>query len=151
MLSLAQPLWAADSVELGATTIDSTTPTTTEKSQTSYQAVASTVATRTETPLIEVPASVNVVTHRVIEDRAPQSLDEAINAVSGVKQGNTLGGTQDAIIKRGFGTNRDNSIMRDGMQSVQARNFTPTTERVEVLKGPASMLYGVQDPGGVIN
>ncbi len=153
MLSLAQPLWAADTVELGATTIDSTgvPATTTEKSQTSYQAVASTVATRTETPLIEVPASVNVVTHRVIEDRAPQSLDEAINAVSGVKQGNTLGGTQDAIIKRGFGTNRDNSIMRDGMQSVQARNFTPTTERVEVLKGPASMLYGVQDPGGVIN
>ncbi|EIK95692.1 ferrichrome-iron receptor [Pseudomonas sp. M47T1] len=153
MLGLAQPLWAADALQLGATNIDSTAvaPTTTEKSQTSYQAVASTVATRTETPLIEVPASVNVVTHRVIEDRAPQSLDEAINAVSGVKQGNTLGGTQDAIIKRGFGTNRDNSIMRDGMQSVQARNFTPTTERVEVLKGPASMLYGVQDPGGVIN
>lgn len=152
MLALAQPTWAADSVELGAVNIDSTLEqTATEKSQVSYQAVSSTVATRTEAPLIETPQSVNVVTHRVIEDRAPQSLDEAINAVSGVKQGNTLGGTQDAIQKRGFGTNRDNSILRDGMQSVNARNFTPTTERVEVLKGPASMLYGVQDPGGVIN
>ena len=153
MLSLAQPLWAAESLKLDAINIDTqaVAPTTTEKSQTSYQAVASTVATRTEAPLVEVPASVNVVTHRVIEDRSPQSLDEAINAVSGVKQGNTLGGTQDAIVKRGFGSNRDNSILRDGMQSVQARNFTPTTERVEVLKGPASMLYGVQDPGGVIN
>jgi iron complex outermembrane receptor protein len=122
-----------------------------ELSKTSYQARRASVATRTNTPLVETPATVNVVTNRVLEDRQPSSLDEAINAVSGVKQGNTLGGTQDAIQKRGFGTNRDNSIMRDGMQSVQARNFTPTTERIEVLKGPASMLYGVQDPGGVIN
>lgn len=152
MLSLAQPLWAAESVQLDAVNIDGKSDqTTTEKSQTSYQARAATVGTRTEAPLVETPASVNVVTHRVIEDRAPQSLDEAVNAVSGLKQGNTLGGTQDAIVKRGFGTNRDNSIMRDGMQSVNARNFTPTTERVEVLKGPASMLYGVQDPGGLIN
>lgn len=151
-LALAQPLWAADSLEIGAVNIDSSSVLTpTEKSQVSYQAVSSTVASRTEAPLVETPASVSVVTHRVIEDRAPQSLDEAINAVAGVKQGNTLGGTQDAIQKRGFGTNRDNSIMRDGLQSVTARNFTPTTERVEVLKGPASMLYGVQDPGGVIN
>ncbi|MEE3506321.1 TonB-dependent siderophore receptor [Pseudomonas sp. 10C3] len=122
-----------------------------ERSRTSYQARRATVATRTDERLVEVPQSVNVVTNRVIEDRQPASLDEAINAVSGVKQGNTLGGTQDAIQKRGFGTNRDNSIMRDGMQSVQARNFTPTAERIEVLKGPASMLYGVQDPGGIIN
>lgn len=122
-----------------------------EQSRVSYQARRASVATRTDSPLIEVPQSVNVVTNRVIEDRQPLSLDEAINAVSGVKQGNTLGGTQDAIQKRGFGTNRDNSIMRDGMQSVRARNFTPTTERIEVLKGPASTLYGVQDPGGVIN
>jgi len=120
-------------------------------SRTSYQARRASVATRTEAPLIEVPQSVAVVTQRVLEDRQPLSLDEALNGVSGVKQGNTLGGTQDAIQKRGFGGNRDNSIMRDGMQSVRARNFTPTTERVEVLKGPASMLYGVQDPGGVIN
>lgn len=38
-------------------------------------------------------------------------------------------------MKRGFGDNRDGSILRDGVRSVQARNFTPTTERVEVLKG----------------
>ncbi|AYN97034.1 TonB-dependent siderophore receptor [Pseudomonas sp. LTJR-52] len=157
IMVLAQPLYAAEApnvveaLDLGNSTIDATGPTTSEKSQVSYQASRASVATRTETPLVEVAQSVNVVTNRVIEDRAPQSLDEAINPVSGVKQGNTLGGTQDAIQKRGFGTNRDNSIMRDGMQSVQARNFTPTTERIEVLKGPASMLYGVQDPGGVIN
>lgn len=123
---------------------------TAQKAQT-YQAQSSGIATQTETPLVEVPQSVNVVTAQVLNDRQPASLDEAIAPVSGVKQGNTLGGTQDAILKRGFGTNRDNSIMRNGLQSVQARNFTPTTERIEVLKGPASMLYGIQDPGGVIN
>ena len=116
-----------------------------------YQAKQASVGTRTDAPLVEVPQSIVVVTQALIQDRQPLSLDEAISTVSGVKQGNTLGGTQDAILKRGFGTNRDNSILRDGMQSVQARNFTPTTERVEVLKGPSSMLYGIQDPGGIIN
>lgn len=139
-----------DALDINATSQPSAEDSV-ERSRTSYQARRASVASRTDAPLVETPQSVNVVTQRVIEDRLPQSLDEAINAVSGVKQGNTLGGTQDAIQKRGFGTNRDNSIMRDGMQSVRARNFTPTTERIEVLKGPASMLYGVQDPGGVIN
>lgn len=145
---------SAVDMQLDAVNIDATSQTDiseTEHSRTRYQARQASVATRTETPLVEVPQTVNVVTNRVLEDRQPNSLDEAINAVGGVKQGNTLGGTQDAIQKRGFGTNRDNSIMRDGMQSVRARNFTPTTERIEVLKGPSSMLYGVQDPGGVIN
>jgi len=145
----------AEQMQLDATNIDAPSQSIEadeeQHSRTSYQARSASVATRTDTRLVEVPQSVNVVTNRVIEDRQPRSLDEAINAVSGVKQGNTLGGTQDAIQKRGFGTNRDNSIMRDGMQSVRARNFTPTTDRIEVLKGPASMLYGVQDPGGVIN
>lgn len=116
-----------------------------------YQSRVSSVATRTDAPLIEVPQAVSVVGAAQIRDWQPMSLDEALQSVAGARQGNTLGGTQDAIMLRGFGTNRNNSIMRDGMQSVQARNFTPNTEMVEVLKGPASMLYSVQDPGGVIN
>ena len=124
---------------------------TAEQNEQTYQAQTSAIATQTDTPLVEVPQTVNVVTKQKLEDRQPHSLDEALNTITGVKQSNTLGGTQDALQKRGFGGNRDNSIMRNGLQSVQARNFTPTTERVEVLKGPATLLYGIQDPGGIIN
>ena len=52
---------------------------------------------------------------------------------------------------RGFGDNRNGSIMRDGMPIVQGRGLNATVDRVEVLKGPASLLYGIQDPGGVVN
>lgn len=51
-------------------------------------------------------------------------------------------------MKRGFGDNRDGSILRDGFRMALPSNFSATTDRVEVLKGPSSMLYGVLDPGG---
>ncbi len=117
----------------------------------SYQPLTSVTGTRTETNLLNVPQAIDVVPRQVITDQAVSSLDEALYNVSGITQANTLGGTQDAVMKRGFGDNRDGSILRDGVRSVQARNFTPTTERVEVLKGPASMLYGMGEPGGMIN
>ncbi|AGB81286.1 TonB-dependent siderophore receptor [Serratia sp. FGI94] len=117
----------------------------------SYQPLTSVTGTRSETSLLNVPQAVDVVATQVLTDRAVSSLDEALYNVSGITQSNTLGGTQDAVMKRGFGDNRDGSILRDGVRSVQARNFTPTTERVEVLKGPASMLYGMGEPGGMIN
>jgi iron complex outermembrane receptor protein len=71
--------------------------------------------------------------------------------VSGITQSNTLAGTQDGFVKRGFGSNADGSILRDGIRSSLSRNFSATTERVEVLKGPASLLYGALEPGGLIN
>ncbi|WP_080758916.1 TonB-dependent siderophore receptor [Pectobacterium brasiliense] len=119
--------------------------------ETGYQPHKTVTGTRTESRLLDVPQAVNVVPTQVLEDRAVRNIDEALYNVSGITQSNTLGGTQDAIIKRGFGDNRDGSIFRDGVRSIQARNFTPSSERVEVLKGPASMLYGMGEPGGVIN
>lgn len=101
----------------------------------SYQPLTSVTGTRSETNLLNVPQAIDVVPQQVITDQAVSSLDEALYNVSGITQANTLGGTQDAVMKRGFGDNRDGSILRDGVRLVQARNFTPTTERVEVLQG----------------
>lgn len=119
--------------------------------ETGYQPHKTVTGTRTESRLLDVPQAVNVVPTQVLGDRAVRNIDEALYNVGGITQSNTLGGTQDAIIKRGFGDNRDGSIFRDGVRSIQARNFTPSSDRVEVLKGPASMLYGMGEPGGVIN
>ncbi|KMZ13599.1 Outer membrane receptor protein, mostly Fe transport [Candidatus Burkholderia humilis] len=66
-------------------------------------------------------------------------------------QDNTLAGTQDTMLKRGFGGNRAGSIMHNGMPLVQGRGLNATADSVEVLKGPSSLLYGIMDPGGVIN
>ncbi|WP_033575959.1 TonB-dependent siderophore receptor [Dickeya chrysanthemi] len=119
--------------------------------ETGYQPHSAVTGTRTDSRLLDIPQAVNVVPQQVLEDQAVRSLDDALYNVSGITQANTLGGTQDAVMKRGFGDNRDGSILRDGVRSIQARNVTPTTERVEVLKGPASMLYGWGEPGGMIN
>lgn len=119
--------------------------------ETGYQPHNAVTGTRTDSRLLDIPQAVNVVPQQVLEDQAARTLDEALYNVSGITQANTLGGTQDAVMKRGFGDNRDGSILRDGMRSIQAHNVTPTTERVEVLKGPASMLYGWGEPGGMIN
>ncbi|MFP1772282.1 TonB-dependent siderophore receptor [Lonsdalea quercina] len=128
-----------------------TTPAASSAKETGYQPHKTVTGTRTESRLLDVPQAVNVVPQQVLQDWSATNIDEALYNVSGITQSNTLGGTQDALIKRGFGDNRDGSIFHDGVRSIQARNFTPTSERVEVLKGPASMLFGMGEPGGVIN
>ncbi len=135
---------ADGAVTLGETQIDSTRSY-------NYQPPAVTSVMRSATPSLENPQAVSVVPAQALSDQVPRNLDDALANVSGVTQGNTLGSTQDTLMKRGFGDNRDGSIMRDGMPVVQGRNLNATAERVEVLKGPASLLYGIQDPGGVIN
>ena len=71
--------------------------------------------------------------------------------MSGISYGNTTGGVFDAIVKRGFFSERNGSIMRNGVPAGVMDSFNKTVETVEVLKGPASLLYGPQDPCGVIN
>lgn len=116
-----------------------------------YQAKRASTASKSSVALRDEAQSVQVVTPKTIEDYRVRSLDDAMKFVSGVSQSNTLGGTKDAFIKRGFGTNSDGSILRDGVRSNLSKNFTATSERVEVLKGPAALLYGAMDPGGLIN
>ncbi|WP_235035107.1 TonB-dependent siderophore receptor [Roseomonas sp. 18066] len=116
-----------------------------------YQPLRTTLGAGVDTPLLDIPQNVAVVPRAVLQDQQASSLDEALANVSGVTQANNLGGTQDAFTRRGFGDNRDGSIMIDGLRTILPRSLNATTERVEVLKGPASALYGILDPGGLVN
>lgn len=141
-----QPKPTEGALNLGATTI-----TSLRDDSMSYQPPETSSVMRSSASLQEVPQTVNVIPAQVIRDQAPRNLDDALANVSGITQGNTLASTQDSVMTRGFGDNRNGSIMRDGMPIVQGRGMNATVDRVEVLKGPASLLYGIQDPGGVVN
>lgn len=126
-------------------------PNTVVEATNGYQPLNTSTATLTNMPMLDIPQVVNTVSDKVLEDQHATTLDEALYNVSNVVQTNTLGGTQDAFVRRGFGANRDGSIMTNGLRTVLPRSFNAATERVEVLKGPASTLYGILDPGGLIN
>ncbi|ERO62212.1 TonB-dependent receptor [Pseudomonas piscis] len=142
-----EPLPQGAALNLGATSVTAVGA----DDSTSYQPPATTSVARSQALNQEIPQIINVVPAQVLKDQTPRNLDDALKNVSGITQTNTLGGTQDAVLLRGFGDNRNGSIMRDSMPVVQGRALNATAERVEVLKGPSSLLYGIQDPGGVIN
>ncbi|MFQ3456455.1 TonB-dependent siderophore receptor [Bradyrhizobium sp. UFLA01-814] len=116
-----------------------------------YRAMPSSTTLRSGASPLDTSQTVNVVPEQVLKDQLPRNLDDALANVSGVTQANTLAGTQDAVMRRGFGDNRDGSIMRNGMPLVEGRSLNAAVESVEVLKGPASLLYGIMDPGGIVN
>ncbi|WP_439258358.1 TonB-dependent siderophore receptor [Lonepinella sp. BR2271] len=141
----------AETVQQENEQLDEIQVTSGELKQIGYHAIGTTAVSKVDVPLIDTPTTVSIVTSQLIQDRKVDNLQDALASVSGVSQANTLGGVFDAVQKRGFGSNRDNSIMRNGIESGPSQNFGATTETVEVLKGPASVLYGIQDPGGIIN
>lgn len=117
-----------------------------------YRAGSSSMADKTDTPWLQQSQGVETVTEQALQDQTPNTLEDVIKFMPGINVNNNFGGTQDALLKRGFGGTDDGGVLRDGMRTSTGRNFQRvTTERVELLKGPASLLYGMQEPGGVIN
>lgn len=153
LLFMAPLVQAADNTAAkdGETLTVTADPNTTAEATNGYQPLNTSTATLTNMPMLDIPQVVNTVSDKVLADQHATTLDEALYNVSNVVQTNTLGGTQDAFVRRGFGANRDGSIMTNGLRTVLPRSFNAATERVEVLKGPASTLYGILDPGGLIN
>ncbi len=119
-----------------------------------YRATRSATATRTDTPLRDLPQTVNVVPREVLVDRQETRLADALFNVSNVQPAGTIQGRSDTFVIRGF---RTQTYAIDGVLLSQANNFNVTqrdladVERIEVLKGPATVLYGRGDPGGLIN
>ena len=118
-----------------------------------YLATRSATATKTDTPIIDTPASIQVVPRAVIEDQGATRLTDVVRNVSSVQIAGSNGNRQDVIQIRGFAANR---IARDGFLSVPSygdagQQGMANVERVEVLKGPPSVLYGPADPGGLVN
>ncbi|MBD2468781.1 TonB-dependent siderophore receptor [Nostoc sp. FACHB-145] len=121
--------------------------------QDGYRAQESSTATKIDVPIRDIPASVQVVPKEVIQDRQVVRLNELADNVSGVRRQETYGGlASQGYIIRGFETGFEN--LRDGFKDfgfISPRDVS-SIERVEFLKGPASILYGsISSPGGVVN
>jgi iron complex outermembrane recepter protein len=104
---------------------------------------------RIDSPLRDVPQSIQVIPQQVIEDQQAIALEEVLrNSASVTFLGNVADGFYAGI--RGF---ENASVFRDGFRLFQP-NVAPEVanlERVEVLKGPASIFFGQAEPGGLIN
>ena len=118
-----------------------------------YNPTSSSGATRTPTPLREVPQSVRIVSSQLIEDMGATRLADTVGFVSGITRLNDFGGTWDNFGIRGF-SSTDMGFLVNGFPGSRGYNpprDTATVERFEFLKGPASAVYGSSEPGGTIN
>ena len=117
-----------------------------------YQVEDSTQATKTNTPLRDIPASVVVLPKQLLEDQGATNLDQVIQNVSSLTQTSTSNyGFFNNYLSRGLAA----SFLRDGVAdgpNVNGYNRSLTNvERVEVYKGPGSALFGSLQPGGSVN
>jgi iron complex outermembrane receptor protein len=128
------------------------------KDPTAYSVSNTGIGTKTDTPILVTPASVQVVPQQVLRDQQVTGLDQAVKNVSGVVTGGGLangnGQTYAGVFVRGFSTD---TIFRDGTRldgfgdsNLYLQQFA-NIDRVEVLKGPAAILYGAVEPGGIVN
>lgn len=114
-----------------------------------YQAVATSSATRTPTPIINIPQSLSIITGDLVKDQMMMSIGDVVRYVPGVmaSQGEN---NRDQIVIRGNSSSADFFVngLRD---DVQYYRDLYNVERVEVLKGPNAMTFGRGGGGGVIN
>ena len=114
-----------------------------------YLAQDSITAFKTDTPLLDVPQTVQVVTRERLDDQALHSLAEVLRYVPGTTVGQGEG-NRDQITLRGQNTSSD--FFLDGVRDdVQYYRGLYNIERVEILKGPYALIFGRGGGGGIIN
>lgn len=114
-----------------------------------YVVSNSSTATKTDTPLMDTPVTVQIVPQQVLKDQQAVRVEDAVRNVSGVQPVWTSGGIGQDFVVRGFGTNY--TRFRNGQRLSSFNSDMANIEQVEVLKGPAAMLYGRVQPGGMVN
>ncbi|WP_292706535.1 TonB-dependent siderophore receptor [Mesorhizobium sp.] len=121
-----------------------------------YIAKNTTTGSKTDTPLREIPQSVSVVTRKQLDDRQPGQLEDALSYLAGVTTSPWgVDNRFDQCLIRGFDL-CTSAIYRDGLPQkvIDFSGFKIEPyglERVEVLKGPSSVLYGENEAGGMVN
>ena len=115
-----------------------------------YRLPDASTATKTDTPLRDIPQSIQVIPQQVLKDQQITQIADAARNVSGVTPTTGYGGTNQNYTIRGFLVNNN---LRNGFKDPTSVTFTDPAniEQIEVLKGPASVLYGQIEPGGVVN
>lgn len=124
--------------------------------QDGYVAKQDRIGTKTDTPIAEIPQAVSVVTQDQIEDQEPRTLNEALGYTASANPNNFgFDARFDAYFLRGFPAYY-NGLFRDGLRQYNSPTALFKTEPygiegIAILKGPASSLYGVSGPGGIVN
>ncbi|MND50102.1 Ferrichrome-iron receptor precursor [compost metagenome] len=123
-----------------------------------YNATHSQVATKTSMALLETSQSVSVVTRQQMDDQGSQTVSQAMRYTPGVLT-NPYGATHryDYVAMRGFNDGSVDNIYLDGLKSMGDSGTYSTMqvdpyflERIDILKGPSSVLYGRSSPGGLV-
>ncbi|AOB31969.1 TonB-dependent receptor [Bordetella sp. H567] len=148
----ASPTWAQETQQLPVISVTGEAVETAEGPVPGYVARRSSAGSKTDTPLVETPQSISVVTRQQMDDQAAQTLDQALRYVPAVySQDNDL--RFDQLTIRGFAA--DSYL--DGMKLNRTTWFANPRidpyflERIDVLRGPASVLYGQASPGGLVD
>lgn len=113
-----------------------------------------TTATKTNTPIMETPFSVQVLPRQILQDQQAIRLDSVLQNVSGVTHMPTNQGGSDGFVIRGFNsdtTYRNGVFMPNSLGGGTVKREMANIEEIQVLKGPGSILFGRADPGGIIN
>ncbi len=121
-----------------------------------YVAESSKTGTKTDTPILEVPQTINVVTRKEMDDRGVTDFNSAVAYTPGVRMIDYPGGQgMPDIYLRGFRAIGQFANYRDGLRngfnSYDSDIEMYAFDRLDVLKGPSSVLYGQATPGGLVN
>lgn len=121
-----------------------------------YRQLSVAGATKTDSLLIALPISARVLSAELLHDTGATTLRDALDLSSGIQRQSNLGGLWDSYAMRGFtgDPNFGSDYMVNGVNSSRGYNGVrdnANTYAIEVLKGPASALYGRGEPGGTIN